>query len=112
MCNWLVLLFFFLMVQVVGEGVWQDSGMGVILNYWGVFVLFLLLLVCQLVFGVMMLVVWCYELNGLIFVGLWVWLCFQFCCVEFDGQSGMIYGFVYVFVVELFCFVWEVFGGG
>lgn len=35
MRKWLTLLFFPLTVQAAGEGAWQDSGMGVTLNYRG-----------------------------------------------------------------------------
>lgn len=37
MRKWLALLLFPLTVQAAGEGAWQDSGMGVTLNYRGVF---------------------------------------------------------------------------
>ncbi|EHY4687938.1 flagellar protein FlhE, partial [Salmonella enterica subsp. enterica serovar Agona] len=36
MRKWLALLLFPLAVQAAGEGAWQDSGMGVTLNYRGV----------------------------------------------------------------------------
>ncbi len=36
MRKWLALLLFPLTVQAAGEGAWQDSGMGVTLNYRGV----------------------------------------------------------------------------
>lgn len=35
MRKWLALLLFPLTVQAAGEGAWQDSGMGVTLNYRG-----------------------------------------------------------------------------
>lgn len=64
MRKWLALLLFPLAVQAAGEGAWQDSGMGVTLNYRGVSASSSPLSARQPVSGVMTLVAWRYELNG------------------------------------------------
>ncbi len=53
-----------LTVQAAGEGAWQDSGMGVTLNYRGVSASSSPLSARQPVSGVMTLVARRYELNG------------------------------------------------
>ncbi|EDE9359930.1 flagellar protein FlhE, partial [Salmonella enterica subsp. enterica serovar Senftenberg] len=88
MRKWLALLLFPLTVQAAGEGAWQDSGMGVTLNYRGVSASSSPLSARQPVSGVMTLVAWRYELNGPTPAGLRVRLCSQSRCVELDGQSG------------------------
>ncbi|EAX5885709.1 flagellar protein FlhE [Salmonella enterica subsp. enterica serovar Newport] len=112
MRKWLALLLFPLTVQAAGEGAWQDSGMGVTLNYRGVSASSSPLSARQPVSGVMTLVAWRYELNGPTPAGLRVRLCSQSRCVELDGQSGTTHGFAHVSAVEPLRFVWEVPGGG
>ncbi|ECA2306766.1 flagellar protein FlhE [Salmonella enterica subsp. enterica serovar Typhimurium] len=112
MRKWLALLLFPLTVQAAGEGAWQDSGMGVTLNYRGVSASSSPLSARQPVSGVMTLVAWRYELNGQTPAGLRVRLCSQSRCVELDGQSGTTHGFAHVPAVEPLRFVWEVPGGG
>lgn len=82
MRKWLALLLFPLTVQAAGEGAWQDSGMGVTLNYRGVSASSSPLSARQPVSGVMTLVAWRYELNGPTPAGLRVRLCSQSRCVE------------------------------
>ncbi|ESE98562.1 flagellar protein FlhE [Salmonella enterica subsp. enterica serovar Virchow str. ATCC 51955] len=93
MRKWLALLLFPLTVQAAGEGAWQDSGMGVTLNYRGVSASSSPLSARQPVSGVMTLVAWRYELNGPTPASLRVRLCSQSRCVELDGQSGTTHGF-------------------
>ncbi|ECB6910736.1 flagellar protein FlhE [Salmonella enterica subsp. enterica serovar Kingston] len=112
MRKWLALLLFPLTVQAAGEGAWQDSGMGVTLNYRGVSASSSPLSARQPVSGVMTLVAWRYELNGPTPAGLRVRLCSQSRCVELDGQGGTTHGFAHVPAVEPLRFVWEVPGGG
>ncbi|HAK7384240.1 TPA: flagellar protein FlhE [Salmonella enterica] len=112
MRKWLALLLFPLTVQAAGEGAWQDSGMGVTLNYRGVSASSSPLSARQPVSGVMTLVAWRYELNGPTPAGLRVRLCSQSRCVELDGQSGTTHGFAHAPAVEPLRFVWEVPGGG
>lgn len=112
MRKWLALLLFPLTVQAAGEGAWQDSGMGVTLNYRGVSASSSPLSARQPVSGVMTLVAWRYELNGPTPAGLRVRLCSQSRCVELDGQSGTTHGFAHFPAVEPLRFVWEVPGGG
>ncbi len=88
MRKWLALLLFPLTVQAAGEGAWQDSGMGVTLNYRGVSASSSPLSARQPVSGVMTLVAWRYELNGPTPAGLRVRLCSQSRCVELDGQRA------------------------
>ncbi len=92
MRKWLAVLLFPLTVQAAGEGAWQDSGMGVTLNYRGVSASSSPLSARQLVSGVMTLVAWRYELNGPTPAGLRVRLCSQSRCVELDGQGGTTHG--------------------
>lgn len=112
MRKWLALLLFPLTVQAAGEGAWQDSGMGVTLNYRGVSASSSPLSARQPVSGLMTLVAWRYELNGPTPAGLRVRLCSQSRCVELDGQNGTTHGFAHVPAVEPLRFVWEVPGGG
>ncbi|ASG54406.1 MAG TPA: flagellar protein FlhE [Salmonella bongori] len=112
MRKWLTLLFFPLTVQAAGEGAWQDSGMGVTLNYRGVSASSSPLAARQPVSGLMTLVAWRYELNGPTPAGLRVRLCSQSRCVELDGQSGTTHGFANVPAAEPLRFVWEIPGGG
>lgn len=101
-----------LTVQAAGEGAWQDSGMGVTLNYRGVSASSSPLAARQPVSGLMTLVAWRYELNGPTPAGLRVRLCSQSRCVELDGQSGTTHGFANVPAAEPLRFVWEIPGGG
>ncbi|WP_171923334.1 flagellar protein FlhE [Salmonella bongori] len=112
MRKWLTLLLFPLTVQAAGEGAWQDSGMGVTLNYRGVSASSSPLAARQPVSGLMTLVAWRYELNGPTPAGLRVRLCSQSRCVELDGQSGTTHGFANVPAAEPLRFVWEIPGGG
>ncbi|QXY85950.1 flagellar protein FlhE [Salmonella bongori] len=112
MRKWLTLLIFPLTVQAAGEGAWQDSGMGVTLNYRGVSASSSPLAARQPVSGLMTLVAWRYELNGPTPAGLRVRLCSQSRCVELDGQSGTTHGFANVPAAEPLRFVWEIPGGG
>ncbi|EDP8646522.1 flagellar protein FlhE [Salmonella bongori] len=112
MRKWLTLLIFPLTVQAAGEGAWQDSGMGVTLNYRGVSASSSPLAARQTVSGLMTLVAWRYELNGPTPAGLRVRLCSQSRCVELDGQSGTTHGFANVPAAEPLRFVWEIPGGG
>ncbi|ECC8731048.1 flagellar protein FlhE [Salmonella bongori] len=112
MRKWLTLLLFPLTVQAAGEGAWQDSGMGVTLNYRGVSASSSPLAARQPVSGLMTLVAWRYELNGPTPAGLRVRLCSQSRCVELDGQSGTTQGFANVPAAEPLRFVWEIPGGG
>ncbi|AGR59248.1 TPA: flagellar protein FlhE [Salmonella bongori] len=112
MRKWLTLLLFPLTVQAAGEGAWQDSGMGVTLNYRGGSASSSPLAARQPVSGLMTLVAWRYELNGPTPAGLRVRLCSQSRCVELDGQSGTTQGFANVPAAEPLRFVWEIPGGG
>lgn len=112
MRKWLTLLLFPLTVQAAGEGAWQDSGMGITLNYRGVSASSSPLAARQPVSGLMTLVAWRYELNGPTPAGLRVRLCSQSRCVELDGQSGTTQGFANVPAAEPLRFVWEIPGGG
>lgn len=112
MRKWLTLLLLPLTVQAAGEGAWQDSGMGVTLNYRGVSASSSPLSTRQPVSGLMTLVAWRYELNGPTPAGLRVRLCSQSRCVELDGQSGTTSAFASVPAAEPLRFVWEVPGGG
>ncbi|POP44973.1 flagellar protein FlhE [Superficieibacter electus] len=98
--------------MAAGEGAWQASGRGVMLNHRGVAASSAPLSSAQPVNGLMTLVAWRYELNGPTPAGLNVRLCSQSRCVALDGQSGTTRGLTGVPAVEPLRFVWEVPGGG
>lgn len=95
-----------------GEGAWQASGRGVVLNYRGESASSPPLVASQPANGLMTLIAWRYSLIGPTPAGLRVRLCSQTRCVELDGQSGTTQGLQNTPASEPLRFVWEVPGGG
>ena len=112
MRKWLWILFFPLAAQAAGEGMWQASSMGVMLNNRGVSMSSNPLSPPAAVSGLMTMVVWNYKLIGPTPAGLRVRLCSQTRCTEIDGESGTTQALNGVPAVEPLHFVWEVPGGG
>lgn len=108
---WLLLCLSF-GVHAAGEGAWQASRVGMILNHRGEAASSLPLRASQPVAGEITLVAWRYALIGPTPAGLQTRLCTSTRCVELDGQSGTTHAFSSVSALESLRFIWQVPGGG
>ncbi|WP_330984363.1 MULTISPECIES: flagellar protein FlhE [Enterobacterales] len=108
----LALMMLPLLAQAAGEGSWQASGRGVVVNHRGESASSPPLMSSQPASGLVTVIAWRYTLIGPTPAGLRVRLCSQTRCVELDGQSGTTWGLQNSSAAEPLRFVWEVPGGG
>lgn len=96
----------------LGEGSWQDSGIGVTLSNRGVTASSRPLKPMQPVTGRMTLIAWTYVLDGPTPAGLTVKLCSPTNCTPLEGDNGTTRGLTNTDANQPLRFVWEVPGGG